>query len=206
MGAKSNSFATFLIICPTCFFLGILFSSFPYDYNVLWHVPQPPDTREVYFDLLENHLKFLHASPPIISRILHIVIGTGLLGFITKLYKPSEANMLFDGASLVLYMCGVIVYITNIVKGLRIVTSGVYDPTALTGSDGTGSDEPEYIGREDSLRVLAASNTILALVLVGVLVLQAGQWYAQRKEDAEIAEMDRAAEEKKKGKESKKRQ
>ncbi|KAK7510726.1 secretory component protein shr3 [Phyllosticta citriasiana] len=206
MGAKSNSFATFLIVCPTCFFLGILFSSFPYDYNVLWHVPQPPDSREVYFNLLENHLKFLHASPPIISRILHIVIGTGLLGFITKLYKPSEANMLFDGASLVLYMCGVIVYITNIVKGLRIVTAGTYGPGDVSESDGAGSEDPEYIGREDSLRVLAASNTILALVLVGILVLQAGQWYAQRKEDAEIAEMDRAAEEKKKGKESKKRQ
>ncbi|KAK7532224.1 secretory component protein shr3 [Phyllosticta citribraziliensis] len=206
MGAKSNSFATFLIVCPTCFFLGILFSSFPYDYNVLWHVPQPPDSREVYFSLLEDHLKFLHASPPIISRILHIVIGTGLLGFITKLYKPSEANMLFDGASLVLYMCGVIVYITNIVKGLRIVTAGTYGPGGSTESDGAGSDDAEYVGREDSLRVLAASNTILALVLVGVLVLQAGQWYAQRKEDAEIAEMDRVAEEKKKGKESKKRQ
>jgi len=46
--------------------------------------------------------------------------------------------------------------------------------------------------------VFAASNTILALVLVGVLVLQVGQWYAQRKEEAEMAEMDRVAEEKKK--------
>lgn len=192
----------------TCFFLGIIFSSFPYDYNVLWHLPQPPDTREMYFELLENHLKFLHASPPLISRILHIVIGTGLLGFITKLYKPSEANMLFDGASLVLYMCGVVVYITNIVKGLRIVTSGNYGQGEIVESDAdaAAAADVEYIGREDSLRVLAASNTILALVLVGVLVLQAGQWYAQRKEDAEIAEMDRVAEEKRKGKEGKKKQ
>jgi len=153
-------------------------------------------------------LKFLHASPPLISRILHIVIGTGLLGFVTKLYKPSEANMLFDGASLVLYMCGVIVYLTNIVKGLRIVTSGNYGQGEIVDSDPgvDAASDVEYIGREDSLRVLAASNTILALVLVGVLVLQAGQWYAQRKEDAEIAEMDRVAEEKRKGKEGKKKQ
>jgi len=46
------------------------------------------------------------------------------------------------------------------------------------------------------LKVLAASNTILALVLVGVLVLQAGQWYAQKKETAEIEEMDRQRDEK----------
>ncbi|KAK4926017.1 hypothetical protein LTR28_012184, partial [Elasticomyces elasticus] len=131
------------------------------------------------------------------------------------LYKPSEANMLFDGASLVLYMCGITVYIANIVKGLRVVTAGTYGQAELVqgetvaGSGGTKDAEAaivdDFIGREDSLRVLAASNTILALVLVGVLVLQAGQWYAQRKEDAEIEAMDKAQLEKKnKAKEGKK--
>ncbi|KAF2456650.1 Shr3 amino acid permease chaperone [Lineolata rhizophorae] len=199
---KTNSFATFLIVGPTCFFLGMLFSQFPYDYNVLWAVP--PD-REPYFQLLENHLRFMHASPPLISRVLHIVMGTGLLGFLTKLYKPSEANMLFDGASLVLYMCGIIVYVANIVKGLRVVTIGSYGQFDIVDGErvpkADAGENGEIIGREDSLRVLAASNTILALVLIGVLVLQAGQWYAQRKEEAEIAEMERAAaEDKKKGK------
>ena len=113
--------------------------------------------------------------------------------------------MLFDGASLVLYMCGVTVYIANIVKGLRVVSTGNYGEP--TGDDVdklaklSSPEEPmEFVGREDSLRVLAASNTILALVMVGVLVLQAGQWYAQRKELKEIEEMDRAEEEKKKQK------
>ncbi|KAF2707139.1 secretory component protein-like protein shr3 [Pleomassaria siparia CBS 279.74] len=177
---KGNSFATFLIIGPTCFFLGILFSSFPYDYNVLWTAPVD---REYYFKILEDHIKFLHASPPIISRILHIAIFTGLLGFITKLYKPSEANMLFDGASLVLYMVAVTVYLTNIVKGFRVVTAGIYGATDIPLAEG---EENDYVSREDTLRVFAASNTILALVLVGVLTLQAGQWYALRKEEAEI--------------------
>ncbi|OCK83921.1 secretory component protein-like protein shr3 [Lepidopterella palustris CBS 459.81] len=205
--AKGNSFATFLIIGPTCFFLGILFSSFPYDYHVLWSTP--PD-REPYYQILENHLKFIHASPPIIARILHIAIGTGLLGFLTKLYKPSEANMLFDGASLVLYMAGITVYITNILKGLKVVTAGLYGQVELVEGEsiaaGTKLEAEDFISREDTLRVFAASNTILALVLVGVLVLQAGQWYAQRKEEAEVAEMDQAAKEKKKEKASKKKQ
>jgi len=126
-------------------------------------------------------------------------MGTGILGFLLKLYKPSEANMLFDGASLVLYMCGVVVYITNIVKGFRVVTAGAYGPEPIEGETvGTPKGQVEVIGREDSLKVLAASNTILALVLVGVLVLQAGQWYAQKKETAEIEEMDRQRDEKRK--------
>lgn len=163
----------------------MLFSSFPYDYPLLWTKDETP---AAYFDQLETHLRFIHASPAIIPRILHIVIAVGFVGFFTKLFRPSEANLLFDGASLVLYLIGVVVYITNIVKGLRIVTLGSYG--AIEG------DTELAIGREDSLRVLAASNTILALVLVGVLVLQAGQWYAERKDAAEVALFEKEEEEK----------
>lgn len=98
--------------------------------------------------------------------------------------------MLFDGASLVLYMIGLVIYIANIVKGLRVVTAGLYDTELVEGElavgiKGVEAGEEMPLGRDDSLRVLSASNTILALVLVGVLVLQAGQWYAERKEGQE---------------------
>lgn len=116
--------------------------------------------------------------------MLHIVIFVGLAGLIGKLYKPTESNMLFDGASLVLYMCGITVYIANIVKGLRLVSGGKY------GSELAGDSGEQVLDRDDSLKVLAASNTILALVLIGVLVLQAGQWYADRKASQEAEEMD----------------
>lgn len=185
-------------LTATCFFLGILFSSFPYDYNVLW---KNPPNRDIYFNILEDHIKFLYASPPIISRILNIVIATGLAGFLAKLYRASEANYLFDGASLVLYFAGILVYLTNIVKGFRVVTAGIYGNVGEELKAELKDDaEGDYISREDTLRVFAASNTILALVLVGVLVLQAGQWYALRKEQAEIEAMDKEAEDKKKGK------
>ena len=99
--------------------------------------------------------------------------------------------MLFDGASLVLYMCGFVIYMANIVKGLRVVSEGSYNVELVEGEIAVGVKDAipgkeEPLGRDDSLKVLAASNTILALVLVGVLVLQAGQWYAERKEGEEI--------------------
>ena len=110
----------------------------------------------------------------------------GFGGLFIKLFKPSEANLLFDGASLVLYVIGVIVYITNIVKGLRMVTAGAYSaPNTVTEGDVI------LLDREASLRVLAASNTILALILIGVLVLQAGQWYAERKDRDEEAKFEK---------------
>lgn len=96
-------------------------------------------------------------------------------------------------------MVGIIIYVTNIVKGLRVVTDGKYDvelvegetEMAHVGIDASGpltGDLPSTLGRDDSLRVLSASNTILALVLTGVLVLQAGQWYAERKQGQEEEE------------------
>ena len=121
------------------------------------------------------------------------MIAVGLAGLIAKLYKPSESNMLFDGGSLVLFMVAVVVYISNIVKGMRIVDIGVYGIGLPPVSDGEGKPiggagdfsegDGQVLGREDNLKVLSASNTIVALVLIGVLVLQAGQWYADRQDE-----------------------
>lgn len=160
---------------------------FPYDFPLLW-------TKEAvdpsYFDQLEMHLKFLHQSPPIIGRLLNIIVSVGFLGLFIKLFRPSEANFLFDGASLILYLIGVAVYIANIVKGLRTVSSGIWDTEELRKAR-EGNPGEIILGREDSLKVLAASNTILALVLVGVLVLQAGQWYAEKRDWDEPASTDK---------------
>lgn len=96
-------------------------------------------------------------------------------------------------------MCGVTVYIANIVKGLRLVSDGRYgdyvaDKIAAGELDeSSASGGGQILGREDSLKVLSASNTILALVLVGVLALQAGQWYAERKDALEFESLDSGA-------------
>lgn len=161
-----------LTSAATCFFLGILFTNWSYDHHTLWNASPP---SEAILRAIESHYSLLSNSPPIIVRVLHIIIAVGLLGFITKLYKPSESNMLFDGASLVMYMIGLIMYGTNVIRGLRVVESGNY-----------GAE----VGRVDTLRVMAASQVILALVLVGVLVLQSGQWYAERKENEEVKKIE----------------
>lgn len=176
---------TLLSFVATCFFLGVLFASFPYDYPLLW---SKDVVAPEFYDQLETHLKFMHAAPPLIGRMLNIMISVGFLGLFIKLFRPSEANFLFDGASLILYVIGVAVYISNIVTGLRTVSSGVWEKEEYRVTHATENEGEFLLGREDSLRVLAASNTILALVLIGVLVLQAGQWYAEKREWDDTAE------------------
>ncbi|KAK4226153.1 Shr3 amino acid permease chaperone [Podospora fimiseda] len=192
----SASFATFLIIGPTCFFLGILFASFPYDFPLLWSkAPLPPN----YLDTLETHLRFMHQSPPLIGRLLNLMIFTGFTGFLSKLFRPHEANILFDGSSLLLYLIATGIYATNIVKGLRAASG----PGGFEGSrerhEGPFSGEVE-LSREDSLRVLSASHTILAIVLVGILTLQAGQWYAEKAAADESEELENKEKERKRKK------
>jgi len=187
----SSSFATFMIVGPIFFFLGMVFTQLPYDYPLLW-TSAPVDPS--YIAELETHLKFLHQSPPLISRMLSIMIGVGFLGHFIKLFKASEANMLFDGASLVMYLIGVGIYVANIVKGLRMVSADYWNSEDFLTSkaEAVAGQQNIVLGKEDSLKVLAASNTILALVLMGVLVLQAGQWYAERKD---LQDIERAAQE-----------
>lgn len=165
-----------------------------------------------HLDAVESNIKLLYHCPKICFQIFHGMILVGLGGLIAKLYKPSESNMLFDGGSLVLFMVGVIIYISNIVKGMRIVDAGIYgvgvgdQARGEKGGEGVtwgdyDMDDParnSVLGREDNLKVLSASNTILALVLVGVLVLQVGQWYADRADERtmrEFAEKEKAEKE-----------
>lgn len=121
----------------------------------------------------------MHQSPPLISRVLNIITTVGLLGFLIKLYRPAVLNFLFDGASLILYLIGCAIYVRSIVRRLRLVSWGTWPAE----EEGGGS-----VSRKDNVKLLAMSNTILALVLVGILVLQVGQWYAEGKEIQDLKE------------------
>jgi len=168
----ASSFATYLIVCPTSFLLGILYNNWAYDFPLLWTSQiLTPET----ISAIETHYQTLYNAPPLISRVMHGIIVLALASFVVKLYKPSESNALFDGASLVLFMVAVIVYGSNTIRGMQIINAGTY-----------GEEVPQI----PSLQVVAASNTIMALVLIGVLLLQSGQWYAEKKEKEEL---DKAA-------------
>jgi len=98
----------------------------------------------------------------------------GVFGHLVKLYKANESNYLFDGASLVLYMVAVVLYATSVLSGLRSVQAGEFGD----------------LTKGDTLRVMAASHVILAVVLIGVLLLQGGQWYAEVAALRELKEIE----------------
>lgn len=75
-----------------------------------------------------------------------------------------------------LFLISFALVFSNLWKGILVVVDGTFGE----------------VGREDTLRVIAASNVIIAAVLFGVLVLQIGQGHAERAAVAEIRELQAA--------------
>ena len=99
--------------------------------------------------------------------MLNAVIGVGIFGHLVKLYKANESNYLFDGASLVLYMIAVVLYGTSIINGSTRWN------LLIVGVKSVAHGEFGDLTKSDTLRVLAASHVILAVVLIGISALDA---------------------------------
>lgn len=69
-----------------------------------------------------------------------------------------------------MYLISFTLVFSNLYRGIQSAATGVYGE----------------ITREENLRVIAASNVIIAAVLFGVLLLQIGQGHAERAALAEI--------------------
>ncbi|KAI0763763.1 Shr3 amino acid permease chaperone [Trametes elegans] len=158
------------VLTSVSFFLGVLFICLNVDYRVLF---TPPSERVVR-DGIEFYTTFYN-SPPAIKALLHSIMGVGLLGLVGKLHKWDDSAMFFDGSSLAAYIFGLAVYLTVGIPACRTVV----DPVP-------GVDSAE--DRVEALRVLSAGNTIIIVLLGGVLALQAGEQWARRLESKILQE------------------
>ncbi|GJJ11272.1 hypothetical protein Clacol_005504 [Clathrus columnatus] len=132
--------------------------------------PRPPVlflslTPVVIADGFQFYTTFYNA-PLAVKGLLHGMVGLGVIGLIAKLHEWDESAIFFDGSSLVLYVFGIIIYSSVTITGLRTIV--------VPAAEDTKEDQVE------ALRILSAGNTLIALCLVGVLLLQGGQEYARR--------------------------
>ncbi|KAI5965631.1 SHR3 [Candida pseudojiufengensis] len=149
---------TVLITSATSFGLGIIYSNWPYDLNTLWKYG---DSNDLNKSLI--HYQTWGNSPMYIHYTLHVVAFLGLIGHFIKLYKPDEDAKYFEYGSLGLFMISIIIYLTNLRTGVNSCITGEWgDVDFATG-----------------INVMAASQIMILLALVGVLVLQGGLYYAQ---------------------------
>ncbi|UZJ54570.1 hypothetical protein CBS101457_003890 [Exobasidium rhododendri] len=173
--------STALVVVATSFLLGTLAMHWTADHLVLW---QSPVTRP---SLLSAHLYYTHTlveMPAIFNTVQYAVGLAGSFILILKAAGGRESNWLFDGASLFLYGASGLVTLQKIVPSLYSLPPTTPPPQANPSNPTDDVLLP--------LRDLASSNAVLAVALVGVLILQSGQYYSERLERRERIEENEA--------------
>ena len=78
------------------------------------------------------------------------------------MYKPSDDTKYFEYGSLALFLVAVLIYLTNLRTGLGSVLTGAWGEVDM----------------KTGINVMAASQFMIFLLLLGVLVFQCGLYYA----------------------------
>ncbi|KAI8141976.1 ER membrane protein SH3 [Fennellomyces sp. T-0311] len=158
-----------LILCSCFFAYGTYWSDWAFDYYLLWanHTDHPDSiSRAVTYYTTQSQ------APNILKYIPFANLMIAAVGFSAGLAHMTEANILFDGASLVLMLFGLSTHATSVRPGLEVVVNS--------------KDESEVLA---SLKNIAAAHFIIVLAVTGIIGLQIAHYFVMKKsEKAEKAE------------------
>ncbi|SPO22668.1 related to SHR3 - endoplasmic reticulum packaging chaperone [Ustilago trichophora] len=194
MGFRSG-----FVISSTSFLFGVIFIASIYDFPLLYF----SELTDSAVDAAERFYLSLFAAPLAVSALLHGMMGLGLIGLVAKLHRWNEMAKYFDGGSLALFMGAICMYLGVAVPNLRLIS----DPTnikllyssaiatqrqsqleAYEKGESTFKPSEGPMTQDEkvaAIRIISASNTICAVLLVGVLTLQISEWYLERQEARE---------------------
>ena len=188
----------------------MIFIASIYDFPLLYS----SNMHDSSIDAAERFYLSLFNAPLAVTALMHGMMGLGIIGLVAKLHRWSEMAKYFDGGSLALFMGAICMYLGVSVPNLRLIS----DPTNIKlllssaiqtqrqsqldayekgESDFKPSDGPMTQDEKvAAIRIISASNTICAVLLLGVLVLQISEWYLERQEavDAEKRRKQQAKE------------
>ncbi|KAF8520170.1 ER membrane protein SH3-domain-containing protein, partial [Hysterangium stoloniferum] len=135
--------------------------------------------------LTDSHLFTSAAYYSILAKApfgMGVAIGavafTGSATTLWSLWDGRAGNLMFDGASFFLYGIALCAYIFTVIPNL---TEHFTSPLALSATSTFPTDL-----RTPTLD-LASSNLVCSVALTGVLVLQAGRWWAEGEDDTAMA-------------------
>ncbi|ORY25241.1 ER membrane protein SH3-domain-containing protein [Naematelia encephala] len=161
---------TTLVTLTTCFLLGTTFTHWIADHNVLWRSPLTSDALQqsiTYYSIL--------ATAPAGLGWVYVAVGVLALGSsagrLWKDFLGKGGEVLFDGGSIVLLSAITYNQINELYPTISLFPSPVPNEIA---------DHPLYPALTTAVRDLANDNVITAVMLTGVMALQAGRWYSKR--------------------------
>ncbi|KIO24067.1 hypothetical protein M407DRAFT_244574 [Tulasnella calospora MUT 4182] len=165
------------VTVATSFLLGILFTHWIADSLTLWQSPLTDDhlrTAAIYYSAFAT-------QPQWMTWVLLGVTGIGATSLLASFRDGEAGNVMFDGASIFLYICTIYIYWSSVVPNLSEV---FLRPLPQTPS----SDVPFPDDLRQPTIELASSHLICSVALTGVLLLQAGRAFAEEEDASEKAE------------------
>lgn len=160
--------STIILMC-TCFIMGVFYSNLSYDSHLLFN---PTGPTEADYALVLTHYQTLRATATPLLYILAAIAAVGIIAHLVRTYKPNPELQYFEYGSLIVYILGICVFITNI----------------KTGIDCTITHQWGEVDEQSGLAVLGSSNIILLCVFSGVIFLQAGLWWSTMDYEARLAQ------------------
>ncbi|WVW79678.1 hypothetical protein I302_101647 [Kwoniella bestiolae CBS 10118] len=149
---------TTLVTMSTCFLLGTTFTHWIADHNVLWRSPVTPDALNTSI----NYYSFLSNAP---NGMGWVYIAVGLVALISaggravKGYQGQGGEVLFDGGS-----------IADVYPTIKLIPSPLPSPLI---------EHKLYPELVTAVRDLATNNIMTAVMLTGIMLLQAGRYYSK---------------------------
>ncbi|KAH9926142.1 Shr3 amino acid permease chaperone, partial [Fomitopsis serialis] len=171
-----------VVFCATSFLLGLLFTHWTADSLTLW---KSPDTQtDAHLWAAAAYYAVLARMPASLAYMYAGVAGVGALTILWSLRDGRAGNLMFDGGSIFLYGAGIYVYAHDVLPNLS--TNFTYlsfpsqSPSASLSST-TLPPFPAYL-RGPTLQ-LASSHLVCSVMLTGVILLQAGRWWAEQADE-----------------------
>jgi hypothetical protein len=191
---------------------GSLFTHWIADSLTLWKSPVTDEhlwTAALYYSILAK-------GPPIIFYFLAAVVALGAVTILWSLGDGEAGNLMFDGGSIcqsilppaaadspfqsVLFATTVVLYLYSVIPSpcpLTFLYASYSPPAVIVAKFSTLPTHQLKDPFPGSLRSatlgLASNHLMCSVALTGVLILQAGRFWAERSDDADVAELRREA-------------
>ncbi|KAM3583837.1 hypothetical protein VKS41_003808 [Umbelopsis sp. WA50703] len=150
------------LIVSACFFAyGRYWADWVFDYYIIWSDPaarQNAFSNAALYYANQNDTPMVHQYISIINLVIaSIGLGAGLASM-------RDANILFDGASLVLMIFGLTSHVSSIRPGIELIARS--------------KDEDEIA---EALKNIAVAHTVIVTAVTGIVLLQVAHYLAMKK-------------------------
>ncbi|CCM07224.1 uncharacterized protein FIBRA_09569 [Fibroporia radiculosa] len=173
-----------VVVCATAFLLGLLFTHWIADSNTLWKSPETQTDDRLW--AAATYYAILSRMPMWLAYVYAAAAVFGGTTILWSLRDGRAGNLMFDGGSIFLYGSAIYIYIDSVLPNILTNFTSLPLPFPSQSSPESPSVASSLPPFPPSLRTptleLASSHLACSVVLTGVLVLQAGRWWAEQKD------------------------